>query len=316
MHKILAKKPRNKGQREKNNRHRRQLLHRLILIRRNGVEDEVNQILRRLLQLLQRLGDDDAVIQDVAQVRVRHGRHQHAARRVAQLPRRLLRRQKRAVITQHIDQIINGQQETQHLVNLADADIQTPALLDARRGDDVELQIAQNVRVGGGERDGEVDDGVNDGLDEQRGVARVADNGARGGQAGEDGPLDVGGGGLEEGDDGIVRGEEQGDLLGGDGHAVGREGGVRLHELGARLVAAGLVALERARHARLLELVEKGRRRRHVAVPGACLFRIMRAGAGVAAGAKELSNRGHCGARGCAAAVVAGAVAVVVDDVD
>lgn len=110
-------------------------------------------------------------------------------------------------------------------------------MLDAGGGEDVELQVAQEVVVYCGQGEGEVDDGVDDGLDEEGGVAGFAEDGAGGAETGDDGALYVVGGGFEEGNDGVVVAEEDGDLFGGDGHVVLREGGVALHEVGAGFVA-------------------------------------------------------------------------------
>lgn len=251
---ILPKISSNKRQRQENDCDSGQLLHALVLVGRDGVEDEINQILARLLALLQRLGDDDAVIQHVAQVRMRHGRDDDAAGRVLELLDGLFMREIRPVIAQDIDQIVNGVEEAQHLVNLADANVEALALLDAGGGQDVELQVAQDVVVHGRQGNGQVDDGVDDGLHEKRGVAGLAEDGARVAQARDNGALDVAGGDLEEGDDCVVGREEDGDLLGGNGETEGREDGVCFHVVGAGLVARGVVALQSAHHGRFLQL--------------------------------------------------------------
>lgn len=251
---VLSKVSSNERQREEDDGDGGELLHALVLVGRDGVEDEVDEVVTRLLALMQSFSNDDAVIQHVTQIRVRHWRDDDAAGRVLKLLDGLFVREVRFVIAQHIDEVINWVEKAQHLVYLTDANVQTLALLDARGGQDVELQIAQDVIVHSRERDGQVDDGIDDGLHDERGVARLAQDGARVAETRDDGALNVAGGDLEEGDDGVVGREEDGHLLSGDGEVEGREDGICFHVVGARLVARGVVPLQGANHGSFLQL--------------------------------------------------------------
>lgn len=99
------------------------MLHGRALIRRNSIENKIDQILRRLFQLLQRFGGDDAVIQDITEVRVRQGSDNDAAGGVFQLASCLFLRHVGAVVAEDVDQVVDGVEEAEHLVDFADANV-------------------------------------------------------------------------------------------------------------------------------------------------------------------------------------------------
>ncbi|KAG7153078.1 hypothetical protein HYQ46_000125 [Verticillium longisporum] len=109
--KVLAEIARNEGQRQEDDRDHSQLLHALVLVRRDGVEDEVNEVVGAALDLLHGFRDDDAVIEDVAEVRVRERRDDDARGRVTELARRNVGTQVGRVIAQDVDHIVDRVQK-------------------------------------------------------------------------------------------------------------------------------------------------------------------------------------------------------------
>lgn len=73
-------------------------------------------------------------------------------------------------------------------------------------GQDVEFQLVNGIAVGVGDRDCEIDDGVDDCLDDHAGIAASAEGRFTATETVDDGDFDVVGGLLEEGDDGVVGG--------------------------------------------------------------------------------------------------------------
>lgn len=66
---IHAKVARQEAQRQEETRHNGQLLHRFVLIRRNRVEDQIDQVVGRPPHLVVRVLDQERVILHIAQIR-------------------------------------------------------------------------------------------------------------------------------------------------------------------------------------------------------------------------------------------------------
>lgn len=118
------------------------------------------------------------------------------------------------MVAEDVDEVVYGVEVAEHFVDFADTYVQEAALPDARGREDIELYVAEDVSVHRCQGDGEIDDGIDDGLHEEGGIARFAEDGAWCGETGDDWALNVFCGGLKEGYHGIVVGEEDGDLFG------------------------------------------------------------------------------------------------------
>ena len=221
-------------------------------MRRNRVEHQVYQIVRGLGDLPQVVANQQAVVEHVAEVHGCDGGDDDALLWVAEVGDEVVFVGGEGggggfMLADGVDDVFDGLDKGAHLLDLGGEDVEVFGLLDVRaEGEHVHLDVADDVEVGGLHGDGHVDDDIDDGLEEERSVAGLAEDGGGGGQAGEDGDLDVVGGGFEEGNDGVVGGQEEGDLLGGDGEVARAQGGALFHELGARGVGAGVVAVDGA----------------------------------------------------------------------
>lgn len=120
---VLSKVSSNESQREEDDGDGGELLHALVLVGRDGVKDEVDEVVTRLLALVKGFSNDDTVIQHVTQIRVRHWRDDDAAGRVLELLDSLFMREVRFVIAQDVDEVINGVEKAQHLVYLTNANV-------------------------------------------------------------------------------------------------------------------------------------------------------------------------------------------------
>ena len=125
-------------------------------------------------------------------------------------------------------------------------EVQELAVVEVWVVEDVEFELAHGVFVGGDDGDGEIDDGVDDGLHDHAAVLAAAQDRVFGAESLEDHVFDFVGGMLEEGDYGVVGQEEDADLLDADGEALGGEGGVLLEIDDAVEVVAAAVSLEGA----------------------------------------------------------------------
>lgn len=203
---ILPEETSYESQRQEDNRHGRQLLHALILACRNGVEDEVDQVVARLLQLLQAFRDDDTVIEHVAEVRMRHGRDDDAGGRILEFLHGAVLGHVGLVIAEDVDKVVDGVEKGEHLVDFGYADVKTPTLVHRRRSQNIELEVADYVSVYGCQWNSEVDNSVNNGLHQERAIVGLPQDCARCAETGDDGPLYVAGGDFEKGDDSVVGG--------------------------------------------------------------------------------------------------------------
>lgn len=224
----------------------RELLHGFVLVGRDGVEDEVDHVVGGVAHLVDVCDDERRVVEDVGEVGVREradgdGGGGGGAVGGAGVG---VRAGGVAVVAEGVDEVDGRVDVCAELGDFAGEDVEGLGVLDGGFGEDVEFEFVDGVAVGVGDGDGEVDDGVDDGLDDHAGVAAAAERGFGAAEAVDDGPFDVVGGLLEEGDDGVVGGEEDRDLFDGDGDVLFREGGVLFHEFVAFLVRAAVVLLE------------------------------------------------------------------------
>ena len=160
--------------------------------------------------------DQDHVVLDVSEVCVGPGADDHrpALHGLAVFAGVCL---PRLVVSQRAHELHDGVDGVAEGRNLAGDDVQRARVPDRRVRDDVQLELVDGVAVGGTDGYGEVDDGIDDGLDDHGRVAHAAEDGLDAAEPAEDGRFDVLGGLLEEGDDGVVGAEEDGDLLYTDG---------------------------------------------------------------------------------------------------
>lgn len=121
--KVHTKKSRHECERHEDDGHHSELRHRTVLGRGDGVEDEADQVVRRLLQLLQLFCYDNAVIEDVAKICVGDGRYRNIASAAALRSRRLALCTLRTVVAKTFHQGLDGIQKPKHLVNLTCADV-------------------------------------------------------------------------------------------------------------------------------------------------------------------------------------------------
>lgn len=104
------------------------------------------------------------------------------------------------MITYRIDQVSNRADIGQKLGDFGCHDVEGLGVFDGGFGEHGEFEIADYILVGNGYGHGEVDDGVDKGLDKERGVAGAPEGRVFGIQAVQDGDFEVVGGGLEKGD--------------------------------------------------------------------------------------------------------------------
>lgn len=222
----------------------RELLHGFVLVGRDGVEDEVDHVVCGVAHLVDVCDDERRVVEDVGEVGVREGGDGDGGGGGGAGGGAGVGAGGVAVVAEGVDEVDGGVDVCAELGDFAGEDVEGLGVFDGGFGEDVEFEFVDGVAVGVGDGDGEVDDGVDDGLDDHAGVAAAAERGFGAAEAVDDGPFDVVGGLLEEGDDGVVGGEEDGDLFDGDGDFLFREGGVLFHEFVAFLVGAAVVLLE------------------------------------------------------------------------
>lgn len=68
------------------------------------------------------------------------------------------------MVAQSADEGGDGRDEVAHRGGLGGEDVQLAGVVDVGLGEDVELELLNDFRVGVGDGHGEVDDGVDDGL--------------------------------------------------------------------------------------------------------------------------------------------------------
>lgn len=143
----------------------RELLHGLVLPGRDGVEDQIDHAPGRLVQLVERLRDQDAVVFHVAEIRMCHGTDLDACDGAEGFVREDGSGNWLAfVVAESGDETGDGADEISHGGDLGCDNVQARGMLYGWFREHIEFEFADYVLVGCSYGNSKIDDGVNDGL--------------------------------------------------------------------------------------------------------------------------------------------------------